>query len=158
MQVMALLLLLLHAALTAALPHRHHHHHHHHRHHHHHNLTNIYHNSTNHIHPLPFLHPRTLPQLNTTSPFPTPFSPPNPSLTAYRMFLGFFIFGVIVAILFPLCAAAPAMLNYYRRKNTDPESFPMRGGVEAGGVTGDVADESVPQRPASAVLPVEREV
>jgi hypothetical protein len=142
MQVMALLLLLLHAALTAALPHRHHHHHHHHRHHHHHNLTNIYHNSTNHIHPLPFLHPRTLPQLNTTSPFPTPFSPPNPSLTAYRMFLGFFIFGVIAAILFPLCAAAPA----------------MRGGVEAGGVTGDVADESVPQRPASAVLPVEREV
>jgi hypothetical protein len=97
---MLLLLLFLNIVLTLTLPHGlpqgnytlHHH------------LTDSTHSILPHNNTLPpqFFHPRTLLQLNTTSSFSTPHSPASHSLPAYKIFLAFFIFGIIAAILFLL--------------------------------------------------------
>jgi hypothetical protein len=135
---MVLLFLFLNIVLTIALPHRlsqgnyigHHHHHH----------------STNHS---SMFHPGSLPQLKSTPPFPSPSSPPNPSLTAHKIFLGFFIFGFIMMFVFPPCALAPFFL---RRKKQDAEGIVLEERI----VVLPPGDIEEVRRPEGLVLPVER--
>jgi hypothetical protein len=153
MQVMVLLLLLFNAVFTAALPHSlpqensiSHHYHHHHHYCHHYNLANSTSHTQNTTH---VSHPRYLSQLKSTPPFPSPSSPPNPSLAAYKIFLGFFIFGCIMVFVFPVYVLASFFM---RRKNEGAEGIVL----EERAIVLPPGDVEGIRRPKGVILPIER--
>ncbi|KAF1938665.1 hypothetical protein EJ02DRAFT_457651 [Clathrospora elynae] len=77
------------------------------------NLTNCTHY---HHHPIPSLQQAQLNTTHPSNPYPHTNLSQNHDSVEYRAFTGFFIVGILIAVLFPIAATAPFWIPYLRGK------------------------------------------